>query len=248
MTPSNPKQPNSSDALGLDAFRQSPSEKGLPLEQLSAQLREKLARGEDPYASHGDEPAEAELAAAADDSNAHDACEITPRSILEALLFVGSPGGEPVTSSHVASLMSGVRPAEIDGLVRQLNDAYAQRNCPYRIASVGAGYRMTIESRFERLRDKVYGRSRRARLSQAAIEVLALVAYNAPLTADDVSRLRGTPSGPILTHLVRRQLLRVERAADKPRRNQYYTTPRFLQLFGLASLDELPRSAELENA
>ncbi len=96
------------------------------------------------------------------------------------------------------------------------------------------------------MRDKFYGKARQARLSQAAIEVLSLVAYNEPLTADEVNQLRGTPSGPILAQLVRRQLLRIEAPAGRGERRQFLTTTRFLELFGLASLADLPSSPDLE--
>ena len=96
------------------------------------------------------------------------------------------------------------------------------------------------------MRNRFYGRVREATLSQAAIDILALVAYNQPITNERVSRLRGHPSGSILAQLVRRQLLRIERPDEMPRTPIYHTTPRFLALFGLESLEELPRSQELE--
>jgi segregation and condensation protein B len=139
-----------------------------------------------------------------------------------------------------------VRPAEIDALVRELNRDYDRRNCPYGIVAEGAGYRLKLREQHARVREKFYGKARQARLSQAAIEVLAAVAYNAPIGADDVSRLRSTPSGHILAQLVRRQLLRIERGETKPRKTLYSTTPRFLELFGLDNLDDLPRSSNLE--
>ena len=105
---------------------------------------------------------------------------------------------------------------------------------------------MTFRNQFSALREKYYGRMRRVRLSQAAIEVLALVAYNEPLTSDEVARLRGTASGNVLRHLVRRQLLRVERPQTKPRKAKYFTTQRFLDVFHLRNLSDLPRSEELE--
>ena len=145
-------------------------------------------------------PAEAEPARADD-------CQLTPSTILEAMLFVGVPGNVPLTSQQVARLMRGVRPTEIDGMVRQLNATYAARNCPYEIAAEGPGYRMRLRDDYARLRDRFYGKSRQARLSQAAIEVLAIVAYNESLTAQEISARRGTPCGPILSQLVRRQLL-----------------------------------------
>ncbi len=162
------------------------------------------------------------------------------------MLFVGHPQNEPLTSKQVASLMRGVRPAEIDALVRELNRDYEARRCPYRIVAEGAGYRMALQNEFARIRDKFHGKARQARLSQAAIEVLAAVAYNQPITADEVSHLRGTPCGHVLLQLVRRQLLSLARVAGQARKVQYHTTPRFLELFGLASLSDLPRSADLE--
>ncbi len=229
------------DGLGLVAFRKVPAPGGLPLDQLSDALAGRLNSGDDPY--HAATPADA-----ADDAvvvPSEGACEITPRSILEAMLFVGSPQNEPLTSQAVAGLMRGVRPAEIDALVRELNETYARRRCPYTIVAEGSGYRLVLVERYAGIREKFHGRARRARLSSAAIEVLAAVAYNGPITADEISRLRGTPSGHILTQLVRRQLLRLERGATKPRRAVYLTTPRFLELFGLESLDDLPRGSDL---
>jgi segregation and condensation protein B len=236
----------SDDALGLAAFRQVPASGGLPLDQLSSALGGLLESGDDPYSTPRASAAEAVDTVVAEPEE--ESCEITPRTILEAMLFVDGPRNEPLSSKHVASLMRGVRPAEIDALVQQLNADYARRRCPYTIVNVGAGYRLVLHPRYERLRDKVLGRSRRAQLSQAAIEVLAAVAYHEPVTADEISRMRGTPSGHVLAHLVRRQLLRLERGSERPRRSVFYTTPRFLTLFGLGSLAELPRSSDLENA
>ena len=240
-----PKEP--AQSIDLSTFRQPPAATGLSLDQLGASLAGMMSSGDSPY----ERAPEAEVAAEPAEpvpSVEEDVCPISPRSILEAMLFVGSPNNEPLFSSQVAGLMRGVRPAEIDELVRQLNEDYRRRGCPYMIAAEGTGYRMRLCERFGSLRDRFYGRARAARLSQAAIDVLAIVAYHAPISADEVNRLRGKPSGSILLQLVRRQLLRVERAPQRPRQMRYNTTPRFLELFGLSSLDELPRSKELEQA
>jgi segregation and condensation protein B len=229
-----------------DAPLANPSaQEGLSLNQLSEAFASMLRSGDDPYGpDESAEPApDSEAAAEQPDDS-----PVNPRTILEAMLFVGSPQNEPLTSRQVAGLMRGVRPAEIDALVRELNRDYASRNCPYTIASEGPGYRLKLRDELDRMRDKFYGRARQARLSQAAIEVLAAVAYHAPITADEVSRMRGMPSGHLLLQLVRRRLLRVERDPSTPRRANYYTTERFLELFSLASVDELPRSQDLEEA
>ncbi len=177
---------------------------------------------------------------------ADDDCEVTPRSILEAMLFVGSSDNQPLAVERMAGLMRGVRPVEIEELVRELNEQYAASGCPYEIRSEGAGYRMALREEYARIRDKFYGRVRQARLSPAAVEVLSIIAYKGPQTSDDVARLRGTPSGAILSQLVRRQLLALERSQAPPRRAHYRTTQRFLDLFGLSSVDDLPHSQELD--
>jgi segregation and condensation protein B len=172
--------------------------------------------------------------------------DVSPRSILEAMLFVGSPDNAPLSAERAASVMRGVEPAEIHELVEELNQQYDAQDSPYQIRSEGAGYRLALRPKFERLRDKFYGRVRQVRLSQAAIEVLAIVAYNEPLTSEEVSRLRGAPSGSVLSQLVRRQLLWIERPQEQPQSPKYYTTQRFLNLFGLASRADLPQAKELD--
>ena len=98
------------------------------------------------------------------------------------------------------------------------------------------------------MRDKFYGRVREAKLSPVAVEVLAVVAYNQPATAEEVSQLRGSASGAALATLVRRKLVRIDRPSARGESARYSTTERFLRLFGLENLAALPRSEELEKA
>jgi len=101
-----------------------------------------------------------------------------------------------------------------------------------------------LRDEFHSLRDVFYGRVKAAKLSQAAVDVLAIVAYKQPLTREEVDAMRGRPSGSLLAQLVRRQLLRLERPHDKPRTPRFCTTDRFLQLFGLESLRDLPSTPD----
>jgi segregation and condensation protein B len=169
-------------------------------------------------------------------------CPLGPRSIAEAILFVGHPENQPLSSRLIAALMRGVSPDEVDRLIQELNAEYAAQQAPYEIAVVSGGYALQLRSEFDRLRNKLYGRVREARLSQAAIEVLALVAYNQPVGRERIDQLRGKPSAPLLSHLVRRDLLSVERAGGKSRALLYRTTERFLDVFGLDSLHDLPQA------
>jgi segregation and condensation protein B len=240
-----------------------PDDQGLSLEDLGQAYAKLLNKGADPYAEEGEsresgvrsqdqgvrgqETADTEVEVTPVVRGADEAaCEVTPRSILEAMLFVGHPTGEPMTSERIAGLMRGVRPEEIDDLVRRLNEEYEAEGAPYAILSIGAGYQLALRPEFGPLRDHFYGRLREARLSQAAVDCLAIIAYNQPVTAEQIDRLRGKPSGQILSQLVRRDLLRIERPAEKKAKPTYSTTSRFLDLFGLDGLQELPRSQELE--
>jgi segregation and condensation protein B len=175
-----------------------------------------------------------------------DSCPICPRTILESLLFVGNRDNQPISLRRAAELMRDVDADEIPSLVDELNRRYDDSGSPYHIEGEGDGYRLTIRREFHSLRNRFHGRVREARLSQAAIDVLALVAYRQPLTSEKIHRLRGKPSSHILSHLVRRGLLRIERPAAKKRTPHYYTTERFLRLFNLQTLDDLPRSEDPE--
>ena len=175
-----------------------------------------------------------------------DSCALSPKTILEAMLFVGNFENEPLSAPRAAELMRGVDSCEIPALIKELNQRYGANGCPYSIVSEGAGYRMGLRREFHPVRNKFYGRVREARLSQAAKEVLAIVAYRQPLTSEQMTTLRGTPSGHLLTQLVRRRLLRVERPPGKGRTVLYRTTDRFLELFNLENLDDLPQSEELD--
>src|SRR5262249_51007839 len=150
----------------------------------------------------------------------------SPLNILEAILFVGHPRNELLTAQQAASVMRGVELAEIHDLVGQLNRRYERHGCPYHIVSHGAGYQVVLRDEYRGLRDKFYGRIRAARLSQAAIECLALVAYNQPLDREQIDAARGVASAHVLAQLVRRRLLRIERTQTAPRKTLYYTTQR----------------------
>ena len=209
----------------------------------AAQLEDK----EEGEAGHEVEPGSGGVEALAEgEEDAEQGVDVSPRSILEALLFVGNPENVPLTSQQTADLMRGVEVAEIHDLVEELNALYEDEGCPYSILSVDSGYRLELRDEFSRLRDKFYGRVREARLSSAAMEVLAIVAYNQPQTRDAIDTVRGRSSSGLLRQLVRRRLLRMDRLPESPRTPHYCTTDRFLQVFGLADLEDLPQSEDLD--
>jgi segregation and condensation protein B len=180
--------------------------------------------------------------ASGDTPRGEDPCPISPSSVLEAMLFVGSADNQPLSAERIGQTMRDVEPAEAADLVEQLNRRYDAGGCPYHVVQESGGYRMVLRKEFESLRFRFQGRIRQARLTQAAIDVLAIVAYQQPLSAEQVSKRRGKPSSHVLAQLVQRRLLRVERESGKRRIGLYHTTDRFLRLFGLETLADLPRS------
>jgi segregation and condensation protein B len=172
-------------------------------------------------------------------------CEISPRSVVEALLFVGRPDNASFSSRELAVAMRGVSPAEIDAAVAELNSLYEKDQTPYVIEGTNAGYRLTLRREFERLRDKFYGTVREAKLSPAAMEVLSIIAYNQPVTAERINELRKSPNGAAISTLVRRKIVQLDRPAGAGTAATFSTSERFLKLFGLESLEELPRSEEV---
>jgi len=100
---------------------------------------------------------------------------------------------------------------------------------------------MVLRDEFDSIRGRFYGKVREANLTQSALDVLAVVAYQQGASRQQVESVRGRPSGGILSQLVRRELLRVDRSSEKPKM-RYFTTDRFLDLFGLESIEDLPKS------
>jgi len=177
---------------------------------------------------------------------------ISPRMIIEGMLFVGTADGRPLTNREMAAHVRDVSPKEVDALILELNNQYDSNSAPYQIVSEGPGYQMQIRPQHEFVRRRFSGRVREAKLTPQAIEVLSIIAYRQPVSAEKVGLLRGSRSYALLNQLVRRGLLCLERpnnAADANLRQQptYHTTERFNRLFGIDSPRDLPSSEDLDD-
>ena len=237
------------EGLGLGGFFQPDLQEGLSLDDLGRAYAELMAQGDDPYEPP---PADTELAEIQQlvDTRSHqesgEDLEVSPRGILEAMLFVGDSQNRGLSARMIASFMRGVRPEEIDELVTELNEAYLNENAPYEIVFGTDGYRMTLRERYRHVSEQFLGKVREAKLTQAAVDVLSIVAYRQPIEREAVDKLRGAASGAVINQLIRRRLLRLENDPGPPRRRLLYTTPRFLDLFGLERLEDLPQSQDLD--
>jgi segregation and condensation protein B len=165
------------------------------------------------------------------------------RRIVEAMLFVG---GAPLTFERAAEALRGLSAEQFHDSLNALNRDYRQQGRPYRIQARERGHELVLQPRFRNVLERLYGSTREARLSPAALDVLALVAYRQPIGRQEVEALRGVESGGVLRQLVRLGLIALQRGDAEPREVAYSTTSRFLTLFQLRNLDDLPRAQDLQ--
>lgn len=171
--------------------------------------------------------------------------QISPTQVIEAALFVG---GGPLTARRLCALLRGTfEPSFIDQTIDAMNQQYAAEARPYEIRLGDGGYRMELRPEHERIRNRVYGVGpREVRLSQEALEVLAFVAYKQPVTRPQLEAVGQSNAGTLLRQLLRRELIALERGENGRDDVSYVTTARFLSLFGLGSLNELPQPEDVD--
>jgi segregation and condensation protein B len=163
----------------------------------------------------------------------------TPLQIIEALLFVGGPA---LTAEQAADTVRGLEPEQFHACIDTLNRLYRAQNRPYTIAHGAAGYVLRVARKYATIRERLYGGPREARLNQPALDVLALVAYRQPVAKAEIDGARGAESGGVLRQLVRLGLVTGGPGDDGA--VVFQTTARFLEVFRLRDLDDLPELGE----
>jgi segregation and condensation protein B len=163
--------------------------------------------------------------------------------IVEALLFVG---GAPLTAARAGEAIRGLTVPEFLQAIETLNRAYRAEGRPYRVQPSAQGFELTLRPSFRGVQERLYGSARERRLSPAALDVLALIAYRQPATKAEIDAMRGADSAAALRQLMRVGLVAVQRGQAGQEEVSYGTTQRFLALFDLGSLDDLPRTQDPE--
>lgn len=156
---------------------------------------------------------------------------------IEALLFVSD---EPVTASRVAKLLDVNAPA-VEGALKVLAAEYAEENRGFQLREVAGGWRLYTHPAYHNYVEEYVLSWDTRRLSQAALEALAVIAYHQPVTRQGVNAVRGVNSEAVISSLIEKGLVR-EAGRDKNAGNAilYGTTRTFLERFGLKDLAELP--------
>lgn len=164
---------------------------------------------------------------------------------LEALLFVSD---EPVASVVLAQALELER-RDVDELCEELARSYEVRRAGVVLRNIAGGWRLTTNPDAAPVVERYVLASRHARLTKAALETLAIVAYKQPVTRHQISAIRGVNSDGVLRALIDRGLVAEVGREEGPGRPMLYgTSPEFLERLGLSSLADLPPLAPLLGA
>ena len=156
------------------------------------------------------------------------------------MLFVGMADGEPLCSRKVASLMRGVRPQEVDELAEELRARYDRQQRPYEVVTVGSGWALRLREAYRQFGRILEQRAQQVRLGEEALDTLAVVAWNQPVRRDRLVQLGCDARPSTLRQLVRRGLLQLI-SAGKGEEPSYETTDKFLDVFKIEKLADLPK-------
>lgn len=168
------------------------------------------------------------------------------KQIVEALL-IASP--EPLTEARFKACM-GEEDAEtpLQEIITVLQTDYLQSERAFHIKEVAGGYQLVTNTEFEPYIKGLFSKAGKLRLSQAALETLAIVSYRQPVTRNEIESIRGVSSDSSLRTLLDRKLLEIRGREDGPGRALLYrTSTEFLQHFGLNSVKDLPKLREVED-
>ncbi len=172
------------------------------------------------------------------------ATKVSTHGILEALLFAAE---EPLPLSELAELIESAPAATRDEL-EDLKLVYEQGEGGLHLVEIAKGYRLVTKPRYAPYVRNLK-RPRVARVTRAALETLAIIAYRQPITGPEIEHLRGVSSAGVLDTLLERGLVEIAGRKEAPGRPRLYrTTQAFLDQFGLADLNELPELPEAEIA
>lgn len=158
--------------------------------------------------------------------------------ILEGILFVmGDEGCDLKTLSEIMEISE----EEVKNLLKELKKNYEAKDRGLRISYLGDAFKLTTKQEHKKYYESLAINPGTNKLSQAALETLAIIAYNQPITNPEVSEIRGVQSGQIIRKLVAKGLLKeVGKSELAGRPNLYKTTSEFLDYFGLATIEDLP--------
>ncbi|MBU4185432.1 MAG: SMC-Scp complex subunit ScpB [Proteobacteria bacterium] len=165
------------------------------------------------------------------------------KNIIESLLFVAE---DPLTIDSIKKVLDSTDSNVIRNVLNELSIEYEARKGGFFLREVAGGYQIRTRPEYSQWIRRLL-RPNPFRLSNAALETLAIVAYKQPVIRSDIEHIRGVDCGGILRMLLERKLVRVIGRKEIPGRPIIYaTTKKFLELFELRDLKDLPSPKEIE--
>lgn len=200
-----------------------------------------------PVQTPDSQPASQDLAAsdANDPGPAFVEKETSLESVVEAILFASD---EPLSAERLAGIaeISTIKPVRES--VEALNARYEQSGRAFRIEQIAGGYQMMTLPQYNPWLKKLLRNRADNKFSPAALETLAIISYKQPIIRADIEAIRGVASGEILRSLMYKGLVKIVGRAEVIGRPMLYgTTRKFLEVFGLNSIKDLPKAEELKN-
>jgi segregation and condensation protein B len=164
--------------------------------------------------------------------------------VMEALLLSTH---HPLTAGRLAELLDLPSTKPIRKAIKELNSQYQATGRSFRIDQVAGGFQILTLPEFAEHLKKLHLREADAKLTKAALETLALIAYKQPILRANIEAIRGVACGETVRSLMEKHLVKIAGRAEEPGRPILYgTTKRFLELFGLNSLKDLPQPDALK--
>ena len=168
--------------------------------------------------------------------------EVTTESIVESLLMSTDVA---LPAAKIAQLLGIGDASDVKRHIETLNQQYEETGASFRIQAIAKGYQVLTLPVYDTWVQKLHKARAESRLSRAALETLAIVAYKQPVLRVGVEAIRGVAVGDMLVRLREMDLIKIAgRAEEIGRPLLYGTTKKFLDVFGLASLDDLPKLDE----
>jgi segregation and condensation protein B len=162
--------------------------------------------------------------------------------ILEGILFV--VGDEGIDIKTLSEIMND-KEENIKEYLKELKKRYDSPEYGLRISYLGNAFKLTTKQEHKDYYEKLAYNPTTNKLSNAALETLAIIAYRQPITNSEISDIRGVQTGQLVRKLVAKGLIKEAGKSDMPGRpNLYKTTSEFLDYFGLATIDDLPKINE----
>ena len=181
--------------------------------------------------------------ASGDENQTDHSLRQTASQRLEAVLFLAR---EPLNTRKLSQYANLADGTEARTLIRHLNEHYDRIGRAFRVEQVAGGFQLMTRRLFSSWLRRLGHVPPELRLSAPALETLAVIAYRQPTPRADIEAIRGVNCGEVIRQLMERDLVRIgSRSEELGRPFLYNTTKRFLQLFGLVNLDDLPRAQEM---